>query len=287
MVVVSAREAEIIRRVANQREQVRQQSQVAYRRAEAFMTAAAGGARSAAAHANPMREWQQEAAALSSSFMNLTSDIEALRASDRRAWRQDELTAIREVLEAERAAKRDAIHQRLEERVERLMARSERPELDWELTRRESEWGLGRRKERRAVRDATDPRPWASPAHGHTRDWRLTGGCGAAPGADEPESAPFSEWQSNHAPHFGFGSSSNRFPDEQRPSTAPAASRRSRLRVHGQAPPQDESSLMVSGTPVGSVRTRAPRSRATSDRPMSAQPHRFAHPFGHTRAAWA
>ena len=164
MVFITQREAELLRRVSDQRQRIRDQERVHRLRVSAFQRANVGGDLAQDQHAAPLREWQQEAAMLSNSRMSLYQDVEALRRSDRRAWAHDELQAIKDALDEQHQWQKDLIKQRHEERAERMAERAEWPDLGRSLTQRESHFNLQRRVERRTRRDAS-PRPWAA-AHG-------------------------------------------------------------------------------------------------------------------------
>lgn len=219
MVLVSVREAEIVRRVSQHKQEVTAQQRVLQQRAAAFRQARSGGDAAAERHADQYDpQWQREAAALQSSTMSLAHDVERLRMSDRRAWRKDEQTLIREIFAADEEWRRELMKERTEEATDRRKWAMSAPNIQFMLHRREAEWEHGRKSELARAR-AAEPRPWAT-ASATTAELGPSGSEGG------------------------------------RPSTAPAARRRPRTapskrheHVRGRTPPaRNLDELMVVGT---------------------------------------
>ena len=147
--------------VAAQRQQLLERQRVHAMRAAAIQRAEAGGRADSDRHAEPIRDLQVEAVELSRSRLSLDADVEVLRASERRTWRKDYETLVHQIKEADLAWQAEVLKTRREEETERRRHAREAPNIGLLLTRREAEWGLGRRIERRRRRDLDEPRPWA------------------------------------------------------------------------------------------------------------------------------
>lgn len=122
---------------------------------------------SPAGRRQPLQHWQAQAPSLNASFIALAKEEEALRRSQRTAWRHDEQQNRHDMNELIIDVKRSVIAFREAERLERLADTSGARHLEPQMAHAEAQFELSNRQERRQLRDRTEqrwpPRPSTAP----------------------------------------------------------------------------------------------------------------------------